>query len=103
MHKLLFLITIRIIFSCQTLKNANMNKNESHKHANQLILEKILNLFKYYLPNKILNFSKQPSELPLLKGRHVKDKTYIYLCVNNTHQLPKENVKEIVKIMNTKL
>ncbi len=65
--------------------------------------EKASKISKNYLPNKILSFSNKPSSMPLLRDRYVKYKTYIYLCVDNACQLPQENVKEIVKIMNVKL
>ena len=60
-------------------------------------------LFHYYIPNKILAFSVKPSDLPLLKDRFVSGKTYIYLCVDNTCQLPETEVKEIVKKIELKL
>ena len=59
--------------------------------------QKSKELLHYYIPNKISAFSITPSDLPLLKDRHVSDQTYIYLCVDNTCQLPVTDVKEIVK------
>ncbi len=60
-------------------------------------------LFHYYVPNKIVALSTKPSEMPLLKDRFVPDDTYIYLCVNNTCQLPVTEIKEIVKNIKVKL
>ena len=60
-------------------------------------------LFHYYIPNKIVALSTKPSEMPLLKDRFVPDDTYIYLCVNNTCQLPVTEIKEIVKNIKVKL
>ncbi len=60
-------------------------------------------LFHYYIPNKIVALSMKPSEMPLLKDRFVPDDTYIYLCVNNTCQLPVTEIKEIVKNIKVKL
>lgn len=39
--------------------------------------------------------SKSVSQLPLLKDRIVKDKSFIYLCENSTCQLPVESVKDL--------
>ncbi len=69
------------------------------KHAE----EKAKELFHYYIPNKILAFSVNPSDMALLKDRYVSGKTYIYLCVDNTCQLPVTDVKEIVKKIQVKL
>ena len=60
-------------------------------------------LLDYYIPNKISAFSVTPSDLPLLKDRYVSDQTYIYLCVDNTCQLPVTDFKEIVKKIKVKL
>ena len=65
--------------------------------------QKSLELFQYYIPNKILAFSTSPSTLALLKDRYVPGNTYIYLCVDNTCQLPVTNVKEILKKIKVKL
>ncbi|MEM7187338.1 MAG: thioredoxin domain-containing protein [Bacteroidota bacterium] len=44
---------------------------------------------KMYFPGKMMAGSTGPNtELPLLKGRHLEGKTYIYVCVNNTCKLP---------------
>ncbi len=53
-------------------------------------------LFKFYLPNKIIAFSKTESTLPLLKNRYVANATYVYLCVDNTCQLPVEEISKII-------
>jgi len=60
-------------------------------------------LFHYYIPNKIVALSTKPSEMSLLKDRFVPNYTYIYLCVNNTCQLPVTQIKKIVKNIKVKL
>jgi hypothetical protein len=51
----------------------------------------------YYLPNQIFAGSAGSSELPLLKNRFVEGKTQIYVCENNTCQLPVETAEAAVK------
>ncbi len=60
-------------------------------------VNKIKELFHYYLPNKVVGFSLQASDLPLLQSRFVPEITNIYLCVDNACQLPETQVKKIVK------
>ena len=57
-------------------------------------------LQKYYLPNVIFCAGSVESDLPLLKNRFVPGKTLIYICQNNTCQLPVETVEEA--LMNIK-
>ena len=65
--------------------------------------DKANELFSYYIPNKIVAISSKMSDLPLLKERYVKNKTLIYLCVNNTCQLPETEIEKIVKKIETQL
>jgi len=58
--------------------------------------KKSMELFGYYLPNKVVAPSEKSSDLPLLKDRFVEGKTLIYLCVDNACQLPVEEVKQVV-------
>lgn len=52
-------------------------------------------LQKLYLPNVIWAIdTKENNEYDLLKNRFVEDKTLIYICVNNSCQLPLDNVEE---------
>jgi uncharacterized protein YyaL (SSP411 family) len=50
-----------------------------------------------YLPNQIFAGSPGPSDLPLLQNRFAENKTLIYVCENNTCELPVENSKEAIE------
>jgi len=56
--------------------------------------EKLIELYKQCSPNVIFAISEQSSDLPLVKDRYVEGKTNIYVCKNNSCQLPTESVKE---------
>jgi hypothetical protein len=56
-------------------------------------VEKVKEVNKKYIPNKLICASTTNSNLPLLENRYVKEKTLIYVCVNKTCQLPTENVE----------
>ncbi len=58
---------------------------------------KVEELFSRYIPNKIVAWSEISSVLPLLKDRFVNNETYIYLCVDNTCQLPERDIKNMLK------
>ncbi len=66
------------------------------KHVN----EKVKGLKKHYFPNRIFAGSVSQSGLPLLENRLISDKTMIYVCSNNTCQLPVESVEEALKLLN---
>ncbi|WP_405222504.1 thioredoxin domain-containing protein [Dokdonia sp. Asnod1-B02] len=53
----------------------------------------------YYIPNKLIATSTIKSDQDIFKGRYHDDKTFIYVCVNNTCQLPVETVKAALKLM----
>ena len=57
-------------------------------------------LQKNYLPNVIFATSKGKSKLPLLKDRHVDQKTLIYTCQNGACQLPTESTKTVLELLN---
>ena len=59
-------------------------------------------LNNYYIPNKIIAGSTLASSMPLLEGRFEDDETLIYVCVNNTCQLPVKTVEEALKLMEDK-
>ena len=61
------------------------------------VIEKIKDLNKTYIPNKLIIGSKNENNLPLLKNRYVPDKTLIYVCVNKACKFPDENVNEAIK------
>lgn len=50
-----------------------------------------------FLPNKLLVGAKTESKLPLLENKFVSGKTFIYVCQNNTCQLPVTSVSEALK------
>ncbi len=58
---------------------------------------KITSFNKAYVPNILLTGSEQPSNLPLLQNRYVKDKTFIYICIDGSCQIPTEKVKDALK------
>ncbi len=67
-------------------------------------LQIINTLHKNYLPNVLfsgINTQKENNNitknLPLLKGRAIPYKTYMYLCTNNVCQLPTENIEDVLK------
>ncbi|MDQ3111691.1 MAG: thioredoxin domain-containing protein [Bacteroidota bacterium] len=61
-------------------------------------VDKTMEVFrKSYLPNQIFAGSPGPSELPLLQNRFIDGKTLIYVCENNTCQLPMEDAAEVVR------
>ncbi len=52
---------------------------------------------EYYLPNQIFAGSSGPSELPLLQNRFLEGKTLIYVCENNSCELPEENAVSVIQ------
>ena len=59
--------------------------------------EKLSELNRTYVANKLLIGSQKSSELPLLENKYVLGDTYIYVCVNKSCQLPVTEVSEAVK------
>jgi len=66
--------------------------------------EKILHSMQQeYLPNVIwASDDKENTKISLLESRFVKDKTLIYVCVNNACQLPVDSSKEALAIIKEK-
>ena len=64
-------------------------------------IEKLKEINQRYIPNKLLCGSTTEGSLPLLKERFDKNKTLIYICVNNTCQLPNENTTNALKLIKT--
>ncbi|MDZ7848882.1 MAG: hypothetical protein U5L96_20325 [Owenweeksia sp.] len=56
--------------------------------------DKYLSFQEHYLPNIIWIWTRDPSELPLLKNRFVKKYTRIYVCQDKVCQLPVNGVKK---------
>jgi uncharacterized protein YyaL (SSP411 family) len=55
-----------------------------------------------YLPHVIFCAGTTENNLPLLKNRYVSGKTLIYLCRNNSCQLPVETVEEAIELIREK-
>ena len=54
----------------------------------------------YYIPNAIFVLGKNASQVSLLKDRFVEGKNMIYVCKNNSCNLPVTNVADAIKQMN---
>ena len=63
--------------------------------------EKLQEINQKYIPNKLLCGSLTKNELPLLLGRFIKNKTSIYVCVNNACLLPTEKTHEALQLIKT--
>ena len=61
--------------------------------------EKLHEINQEYIPNKLLCGSLTKSALPLLLDRFNKNKTLLYVCVNNTCQLPLEKTNAALKLI----
>lgn len=61
--------------------------------------EKIREINKIYLPRKLIAGSTKPGKSPLLEGRHLEGKTFIYVCVDNTCKLPVSSVKAAMDLL----
>lgn len=59
----------------------------------------IARLQKEYTPNVLYSGSPEAASRFLLKDRFVKGKTLTYLCVDNSCQLPRENILETLEIL----
>jgi len=64
--------------------------------------EKIAELNKTYIPNKLIAGSTKKSDAYLLEGRHIEGKTFIYVCVNNTCKLPMTETTEAINSIKIK-
>jgi uncharacterized protein YyaL (SSP411 family) len=62
-------------------------------------LEFLSEIQKNYFPNVIFCAGTTENELPLLKKRSVSGKTLIYICQNNSCQLPVETVAEAIALI----
>ena len=61
--------------------------------------QKITELNKTYLPNKLIAASTSENNMPLLENRYNPDKTYIYVCVNKACKLPVTEVNDAIKFL----
>ncbi len=57
-------------------------------------MNRLAELNKTYIPNKLVAVSTQESSVPLLQDRFDKQQTSIYVCVDNTCKLPVDSVPE---------
>ncbi|MCB0408623.1 MAG: thioredoxin domain-containing protein [Flavobacteriales bacterium] len=57
---------------------------------------KLAELNQYYLPNKLMIGSIEKSNLPLLEGKQVNEKTMLYVCYNKSCQKPTDKVEEAI-------
>jgi uncharacterized protein YyaL (SSP411 family) len=62
-------------------------------------LNMLHDLQRYYLPQVTFCAAMEENNLPLLQGRFVRDKTLIYICRNNTCQLPVDSVESALELI----
>ena len=55
---------------------------------------KLIELNKNYIPNKLIAASSKKSRIPLMEGRYNEQETLIYICVDGACQLPVSEVKK---------
>lgn len=61
--------------------------------------ERLKELNKEYLPNKIIAGSAKDSNDPLFKNRFVHDETLIYICVDKACKMPLNNTESAIEIL----
>lgn len=61
--------------------------------------EKLFELNKTYIPNKLIAGSTDENNLPLLENRYNPEETLIYVCVNKACKLPLAEVEEAIKLL----
>ena len=59
-------------------------------------ITKNLEMQKNYFPQNLYLGSVEQENLPLMAGKLIKDKTYIYACINRTCKKPVETVREAI-------
>jgi len=65
--------------------------------AGKDVKNKVTEINKNYIPNKLIAGSISKSNIPLMEGRYSKDDTFIFICVDGACQLPVENTTEALK------
>ena len=65
------------------------------KDATQLTKE----ISKFYIPNILIAGSTKKGDTPLIKDRYIENKTYIYVCVNNSCKLPVDSVEKALQLL----
>jgi uncharacterized protein YyaL (SSP411 family) len=61
--------------------------------------QKITELNKTYIPNKLIAGSISENDMPLLESRYNPNNTLIYVCVNKACKLPVSEVKDAIKFL----
>ena len=61
--------------------------------------QKITELSKTYIPNKLIAASIFENNMPLLENRYNPEKTLIYVCVNKACKLPVSEIKDAIKLL----
>jgi uncharacterized protein len=61
--------------------------------------QKIIELNKTYIPNKLIAGSTSENDMPLLESRFNPDQTLIYVCVNKACKLPVSEVEKAIKLL----
>lgn len=61
--------------------------------------EKVKELNQVYLPGKLIAGSTKSGSSPLLEGRYLEGKTFIYVCVNNTCKRPVTETNIALKLL----
>lgn len=64
-------------------------------------IDYLKNLQKHYMPDVIFCTSTTASDLSLLKDRYVSGKTLIYICQDNTCQLPVETIEDALRLLSS--
>ena len=62
--------------------------------------QKIRELNKTYIPNKLIAGSTSENTMPLLENRYNPDNTLIYVCVNKACKMPVSEVNKAIKLLN---
>ncbi|WP_445738104.1 thioredoxin domain-containing protein [Mariniflexile sp.] len=61
--------------------------------------EKLFELNKTYIPNKLIAGSTDENNLPLLENRYNPKETFIYVCVNKACKLPVTDVNKAIELL----
>ncbi|MEW4923586.1 thioredoxin domain-containing protein [Algibacter sp. 2305UL17-15] len=61
--------------------------------------QKISDLNKAYIPNKLIAGSTSENDMPLLENRYNPKETLIYVCVNKACKLPVSEVEKAIKLL----
>ena len=61
--------------------------------------QKITELNKTYIPNKLIAGSTSDNNMPLLENRFLAEETYIYVCVKKACKIPVTQVDKAIKLL----